>query len=353
MNGTMEKPQCIYCLRSDVTFKEREHVVPESFGTFSSDTFTLHSKVCDECNQYYGDNLDILLARDTREGLKRSELLKKRVKSPKGIPRLKLTLPDDHPDENVRGVIINLPKYKNEGVLEPISQVHFKSKKTQKYEVFSLSELKKAKDFDKDRYIYKDIKIIAPNEEQAQEVQDQLKRMGIDYIKKQEIYTPERPEYLQITGDIDSLILRAISKIAFNYIAHVYPSINLLEENFNRAREYIRYGKGTLPIKLENHFLAQEDDYIQAQTDGILIGTEYRRNNILCVKIRIFDYQTYVVPLAVMRQKVKGIGYLFKPGLAPVQMDIINLETLPFSIVTLSYDPLRGGFFWRERRGKG
>ena len=42
----------------------------QSFGLFSNN-FTLDQEVCDDCNKYFGDNLEIDLARDTYEGLSR------------------------------------------------------------------------------------------------------------------------------------------------------------------------------------------------------------------------------------------------------------------------------------------
>jgi hypothetical protein len=60
---------CIYCLQdqSQAFFTKVEHVVPQSFGRFENN-FTLHGTVCDECNKYFGDNLEIALGRDTYEG---------------------------------------------------------------------------------------------------------------------------------------------------------------------------------------------------------------------------------------------------------------------------------------------
>ncbi|MBI3305415.1 hypothetical protein HYZ80_03795 [Candidatus Parcubacteria bacterium] len=52
--------------------------MPQSFGRFQ-DNFTLNGQdhphiVCDCCNQYFGDNLEINLARDTFEGIYRYEI---------------------------------------------------------------------------------------------------------------------------------------------------------------------------------------------------------------------------------------------------------------------------------------
>ena len=52
-------------------FRWVEHVIPQGFGRFGSDTPTLDC-VCDDCNAYFGRELDLLLMRDTYEGISRS-----------------------------------------------------------------------------------------------------------------------------------------------------------------------------------------------------------------------------------------------------------------------------------------
>jgi hypothetical protein len=62
---------CIYCRQTDPDrFRGVEHVIPQGFGRFGSDTPTLDC-VCDDCNAYFGRELDQLLTRDTYEGISR------------------------------------------------------------------------------------------------------------------------------------------------------------------------------------------------------------------------------------------------------------------------------------------
>lgn len=65
-------PTCIYCLESKpkTAFLKAEHVIPESFGGFR-DNLTLHEVVCDDCNQFFGNDVELYLARDTPDGLNR------------------------------------------------------------------------------------------------------------------------------------------------------------------------------------------------------------------------------------------------------------------------------------------
>src|ERR1700674_3694666 len=62
---------CIYCPQTDTDrFRGVEHVIPQGFGRFGSETPTLDC-VCDDCNAYFGRELDQLLTRDTYEGISR------------------------------------------------------------------------------------------------------------------------------------------------------------------------------------------------------------------------------------------------------------------------------------------
>ena len=64
---------CIYCLqdKSLSEFQKREHVLPQCFGTFTPDNLILKEIVCDDCNQYFGDKLELYLGRDSIWGIER------------------------------------------------------------------------------------------------------------------------------------------------------------------------------------------------------------------------------------------------------------------------------------------
>jgi hypothetical protein len=62
-------PTCIYCLelRDTRSFSKSEHVLQKAFGGFK-DTLVLRGVVCDDCNTYFGETIDLALSRDTLEG---------------------------------------------------------------------------------------------------------------------------------------------------------------------------------------------------------------------------------------------------------------------------------------------
>jgi hypothetical protein len=62
---------CIYCLRR-LSAQEftREHVLSKAFGAFRRAPVLLHC-VCRECNQFFGDELEVRFARNAFEGMLR------------------------------------------------------------------------------------------------------------------------------------------------------------------------------------------------------------------------------------------------------------------------------------------
>ncbi len=58
---------CIYCGSDRPPRVKREHVMPQMFGTFK-DNWTVDF-VCDGCNQFFGDKLEVYLGRDSMEAL--------------------------------------------------------------------------------------------------------------------------------------------------------------------------------------------------------------------------------------------------------------------------------------------
>src|SRR5438034_894000 len=90
-------PTCIYCRATDPPGGfTTEHVLLAAFGAFRG-ALTLTDAVCGACNQYFGDHLDRLLARDSAEAVLR---LHYGLKEASGLPkmfkdRVTVRLPND------------------------------------------------------------------------------------------------------------------------------------------------------------------------------------------------------------------------------------------------------------------
>jgi len=65
--------KCVYCLKDKKPsdFRKVEHVIPQAFGKFKNN-HTLRKIICTDCNQKFGDILEIRLGRDTIDGIYRT-----------------------------------------------------------------------------------------------------------------------------------------------------------------------------------------------------------------------------------------------------------------------------------------
>src|SRR5712692_8469180 len=62
-------PTCLYCRFTGKGKFPKEHVIPQSFGSFQHN-LTLGC-VCDDCNNYFGKHLELEFARESAESIAR------------------------------------------------------------------------------------------------------------------------------------------------------------------------------------------------------------------------------------------------------------------------------------------
>ena len=104
----------------------REHVIPEAFGKFTNN-FTLLSEVCGECNQYFGDKLEIVLARGSYEAIARIE---QEISPPEGVENLiqgRIDISLSSANEE-KGLVLAFVEREGRLSVEPQPQVRFSSK---------------------------------------------------------------------------------------------------------------------------------------------------------------------------------------------------------------------------------
>lgn len=348
---------CIYCKKSEpnVTFDSREHVIPQGFGAFGAETFVLHNKVCDDCNSYFGDHLDIVLARGSMEGFKRAKYLAKvPLKQPPGgiHSRLKVTLPKVCDDKRLSGgLLVDVLTYGNTGVVNLLPQISFRDKETGERVVVPKAELQSPKYVIESKYLENsEIGVFASSQEELDQLMKLLESKGIssEILKEIPFGDMQKPNTIEMHAKVDEIIYRAVSKVAFNYITYLHDgkNLNILEPAFDSFRKYIRYGNASWDIQLEKWFLGQESEYLQAVTEGILVATEVRTGGLF-VKVRIFDFITYLIPVITsIGQSFKEEGYFFKPGASPVKLYGFNRKESPIIPVIIDYRP-DIGIYWR------
>ncbi len=244
----IESTTCIYCLNEKPkTEFNREHVLPYSFGKFNN-ALTLHETVCKECNQYFGDNLDIVLARGSMQGAMRyfqdvrpltnfDQVIRNRVRV---AGRTKY-------DRDFREVeFVKTPE--GEGPAFIPGLIYFS--KSENIETFvSLKALESGECRDIQSLDSEQLMVMSYRDEDTlKRIQQALKlyNKGIEVLDA--IPGPQEGEKVLVAVDAimeDDLMNRAIAKIAFNYLAFTQGKEFVEHSIFNTIRSYIRNGSST------------------------------------------------------------------------------------------------------------
>jgi len=296
--------KCIYCLEDKPTncFNKTEHVLPQSFGKFKNN-FTLNKIVCDTCNKFFGDNLEIWLGRDTFEGMTRFDHNVKKAeefKSPGKKSRLAIKV-NEGP---YKGAFAYCEYSEQEGriIIKPIPQVGFKRIGETVYEYFPLEGIPE-KEHLETNYDLKELKSIVVLGCAFEVVQKSLAEKGILFHEDGAVYPSEHDSGLEceVTGTIDQIVFRAIAKIAFNYFAYWARPELVFDSSFHPIRRYVRYGeKTTFPfvVILEKAILGDEPLEGKRRL-GHLITFDWSKNKLSLVsQVSLFNWITYSVIIA-------------------------------------------------------
>lgn len=296
---------CIYCLedKPDSLFTKTEHVLPQSFGLFKNN-FTLNKIVCDHCNEFFGDNLELSLGRDTFEGISRFECGIKKPEDFKHIgkkSRLKVKV-----DEGLfKGAYAYRYFSKQVGriVIKLVPQLGFKKIEISEYVYFPLDEIP-AKEYLKNNFDLKADKSIVVLGCDAEVAYNRLSEKGIFFKPKGEFY-PRNSENIdwscKVTGIIDQIIFRAIAKIAFNYLTYWAKKDFAYNISFHPIRRYIRYGdKSSYPfVIITGNAILGDEPVAGKRRLGHLITLDWSANGLSIVsQVSIFNWMTYSILLA-------------------------------------------------------
>lgn len=311
---------CIYCRNSNsAEFKSVEHVIPRSFGAFSSETPTLDC-VCDRCNEYFKRELDGILARNTLEGVTRykHDLYSRESRCQKGLI---ITLPKTQEMGEFGGVEVWLDGVTGK-IMPLLPQVHFKQLDTNEYVVVKKDELERF-DWKAKGCSNKDIKIFASSKSEHQEIVKCLEKIGVEFKKKAELDIPFNEKTSEITvnikGVINCRIKRAFVKILFNFSAYYIGRDEVMKREWDSARDYVREGKEALKVRISDKpFWGEETNNIRMQDDSYNLRVENKGNNVVGT-IQFFNLflcefilvENYNIP------KEKEVAKRFTPGTKP------------------------------------
>jgi len=324
---------CIYCKRTNVAFN-REHVIPDAFGSYGGATMVLLDTVCANCNSRLGAELDQILCRDSYEALIRQQHLIQREPSGERFQarRFQISLPDRDEFEILRGarLTINWDTHSH----QLLDQVIVRDQ-TGRIHTFLENELVGADDSLFQNLPPGGLRIVGTDTATVSRLIQAVRTRGARVGNQESLPPPSSLRGGEIStiieGRIDDRTWRAIAKIAFNYLAHREGTSYVLNEKFDRIRSFIL---GTLSdramVRLMNQAILTDETYHWRTFEGHLVAYQTEDRN-LRGKVSLYNSITYEVMLC----PDLGLYYPLKSGHAfdPVEERIATLTGLPLEIL--------------------
>ena len=259
--------KCIYCGQDDpLRFQGVEHVIPQSFGTFGSGTPTL-SCVCDDCNSYFGRELDQLLARETLEGISRYTR-GRRSRDTRQQKRLAITLADGPETGALAGMKVFIDG-KTGKLMKPQAQFHVMNLTTEKNEVYlehQIADLKLPETIygrpgkRGEEGVWKTA-IFAASKEEHDSFVEKLQSAGIDFTPGEGFQLPVQeglgptdeisfPVFIE--GEVDTAQKRAMTKVLMNFVAYYLSCEEALKPRWDFLRRFVRWGEGAIKARMND-----------------------------------------------------------------------------------------------------
>lgn len=328
---------CIYCAATNqAAFSGVEHVIPQSFGTFGSNTPTL-ACVCDDCNRFFGRELDQLLARDTLEGVTRyarGQLSSER----RPQRRLEITLADGPEAGDFAGLRVAIDGTTGT-LMEIVPQFHAFNFQTGRNEVYFLHQIVA---LELPEAIYgvpaadggngtRRVKVFGSDKAEHDALVDQLNAQGIPFRSGERLRPPEpRAEDaaptlpVVIEGMVDTFHKRALAKILMNFVAWTLGREEALQSRWDFLRNYARYAQGAIRSRLsEQAFWADQEAIVEGSAeDSIDIRIENRGTNVVGA-VRFYGRPSYELilsenaPLSPQQES----GFRFLRGIEPIRIE--------------------------------
>jgi hypothetical protein len=306
-------PTCIYCRAVDPPCGfHREHVIPEALGKFEKgDVITLTREVCADCNQYFGDALELFLNRDSIEAMHR---FKHGLKAPAEVRRMfprrmRARLPKD--GSEFGGTILDFtppPAGEPEPYIDLPPQFGFERRDGSGWAYFTEQQFREEPDWP--ARIKSDLgprRVILYNSEETKERLIKLSaERGIPLKSPQEFQGFKPFASGRVNAELeftfDKTLARGIAKIAFNYMAKVYGAELALRTEFDAVRRFVRYGEGSPPDFVQFRAAPVFRDFSgqQLPTRGHLLTVGWDQNGKdVLARVSPFQHTTYIVRIGV------------------------------------------------------
>lgn len=322
---------CVYCGNRDLAFfTKREHVIPQSFGTFDSETPTLQC-VCDGCNSFFMRELDQLLARETLEGITRYK--KGRFsRETREQKELRFSLADVAEVGAFAGSLVAGVDGRTGKLLPPAAQFQVLNIRTGRYDFFLRREISRLTLTD-DMYgktSERQYRIVAASQDEHDAIVRELRAVGVVYHPKGRLDPPflqgkteETVETeVQIEGTIDDPKKRAFVKVLFNFATYYLGASETLKPEWDKARQFVRFAGETLRARITTKpfWDGQETEHFRFPDDSYNLRIQNLNGNIVGV-IQFFNLFTYEFILAEGYSigSELQIAYRFTPGEKPLR----------------------------------
>lgn len=261
--------------------------------------------VCEKCNKFFGDELELVLGRNSREAILR---LHHGVKAPAGASQLRydnarLTVGELGP---WRGAQIELAVDPTDTKLDtrPIPQIAFKKKDEQDWHWMPEAKLTDASVVDRYRSSDYVIQVVGPSQADIDRLTAKVKAFGIDFNQKGILPQPVNSDgtiLTRLASKVDDTILRAIGKIAGNYVAYVHGAELFLTDDFDAYRSWVRFGtmpQWGLPVVVVTTPILADDTRNWRQTTGHIVTFDWnRQGDGLFAQVSLFNDLNYRILL--------------------------------------------------------
>lgn len=307
--------KCIYCLKkkADEKFKSREHVVPQSFGVFHNN-LTLHKIVCDNCNNFFGNHLELYLARDSYEGAMRYDF---KICNPQNIKSMgkKSGLIIKVEEEPFKGAFAfrEFSEKQDKLVIKPLPQIGFLEKGTNNYHYYLLLEIPEKDSLSQEKYDLHDPKGMRILGCDIQDAERELSEKGFQFKFGGEIETDNQTSddlLCEIEWHIDDTLKRAIAKIGLNYFVYWMGADLVSHRSFHPIKRYIRYGeKYDYPlVAIDNQPILSDETQEGKARLGHIVTINWASDGFsILSQVSILNMFRYSVSLA------KNYSRLYKP----------------------------------------
>jgi hypothetical protein len=298
-------PVCIYCQNQAPpdAFTKAEHVLPQSFGRFQNN-MTLHGVVCDKCNQYFGENLEIFLGRDTFEGQLRFRHGVKDVNEFKTMGRRSRIVVRSTEGE-FSGCYLEryFSEEKADIAVKPLPQVGFMLAPQGSYRYFLLDEIPTKSELLAQGFEESHPRSIVGLEVDPDDLSRLLSEQGIAFRYQGPFQPAERAPTLGCNFEavIDHVVFRSIAKIAFNYLAYWEGADFVQHQVFDNVRRYIRWQhEPSYKLIYVDEKAILEDEPVEGERRlGHLINVNWATDGVsVLAQVSLFNWATYLVSLA-------------------------------------------------------